>query len=449
METQLIIYLLIACIVLLLINIILSFSTKSNNANNYKEIDNRLDKFNTDNNTLFSNTLQSLNNSISSSIELSSKAQIERLDIYDKNIRIGMDNMAEFMYKANLQSNESQQNALNNIKESLTNSLLLQQNQLESIRTSVDTNLTNIRKDNNEKLDQMRKTVDEKLEETLQSRLTQSFKMVSEQLEAVHKSLGEMQNITTSVTDLKAVLSNVKTRGILGETQLKMILSEMLSDNQYDENINTNPNSSERVEFAIKLPNTDSGFIYLPIDSKFPLDSYNNYQKALEENDKALIDSTRKILVATFKKEAKDISSKYICLPYTTDFAIMFLPTESLYCQAINEGMLDILQREYHVCIAGPSTMAALLNSLQMGFKTLAIQKRSSEVWNILGSVKTEFSKFEDVLNSAQAKIQQTSNELDKLIGVRTRAINRQLKNVEENNLYTTTYDKIDVGNED
>ena len=311
---------------------------------------------------------------------------------------------------------------------------------LDNIRKTVATQLSYIQEDNNKKLDEMRKTVDEKLQKTLESTMQQSFGLVNERLEQVYKGLGEMQNLAVGVGDLKKVLSNVKTRGILGEIQLGAILKEILSPEQFDENVVTKAKGTERVEFAVKLPAEDDGFIYLPIDSKFPGDTYMALQNAYESADPAQVDSAAKLLLNTLKKEAKDIREKYIDPPNTTEFAIMFLPTEGLYCEAVNRGMIEILQREYKVNLAGPSTMAALLNSLQMGFKTLAVQKRSAEVWKVLGSVKNEFEKFADVIDATQKRLEQANSELDKLVGVRTRAINRHLKAVETNNIPIETF---------
>ena len=277
----------------------------------------------------------------------------------------------------------------------------------------------------------MRKTVDEKLQKTLEDKMNKSFSLVNERLEQVYKGLGEMQNLAVGVGDLKKVLSNVKTRGILGEIQLGAILEEILSPEQYDENVATKKGSKNVVEFAIKLPADDDKFIYLPIDSKFPGETYEHLKDALESGDKDTIETARKQLVSTIKSEAKDIHDKYVSPPETTEFAIMFLPFEGLYSEVVNMGLVEVLQREYKVNIAGPSTMAALLNSLQMGFKTLAVQKRSAEVWEILGSVKQEFDKFNDVLVLTQQRLDQANKELDKLVGVRTRQIQRKLKDVQ------------------
>ena len=306
---------------------------------------------------------------------------------------------------------------------------------LENIRRSVDEKLESIRRENLRQLDEMRQTVDEKLQKTLEEKMNKSFSLVNERLEQVYKGLGEMQTLAVGVGDLKKVLSNVKTRGILGEIQLGAILSEILSKEQYEENIATKKGSKNVVEFAIKLPADGDSVVYLPVDSKFPGDTYSALRDAIESGDKQSIESAQKALVQRIKSEAKDIHDKYIDPPNTTEFAIMFLPFEGLYSEVVNMGLVEVLQREYKVNIAGPSTMAALLNSLQMGFKTLAVQKRSAEVWKILGGVKTEFDKFNDVLVMTQQRLDQANKELDKLVGVRTRQIQRQLKDVESVNL--------------
>lgn len=301
---------------------------------------------------------------------------------------------------------------------------------LDSMRELISKSLLKMQEDNSKKLEEMRQTVDEKLQKSLEENMTKSFKMVSERLEQVYKGLGEMQTLAVGVGDLKKVLSNVKTRGILGEIQLGAILKEILSPEQYDENVVTAPSSRNPVEFAVKMPNGD-GFVYLPIDSKFPGDAFFELQSAYETGDGELVKAAMSTLLSRIKSFAKDIHDKYIEPPYTTDFAIMFLPFEGLYAEVVNSGTVELLQNTYKVNIAGPSTMAALLNSLQMGFKTLAIQKRSVEVWNILSSVKTEFDKFGDVLAATQTRLEQANKELDKLVGVRTRAIRKQLKAVE------------------
>lgn len=332
----------------------------------------------------------------------------------------------------NFSQNQSEKMA--QIEERLKTFSLENEQKLDLIRKSVETRLTYMQEDNNKQLEKMRVTVDEKLQKTLEDKMNKSFSLVNDRLEQVYKGLGEMQNLAVGVGDLKKVLSNVKTRGILGEIQLGSILMEILSPEQYEENIATKKGSRNVVEFAVKLPADDDSFIYLPIDSKFPGDSYAAYRDAVDSGDKEKIDSTLKTLLATIKSEAKDIRDKYIDPPNTTEFAIMFLPFEGLYSEVVNRGMVEILQRDYKVNIAGPSTMAALLNSLQMGFKTLAVQKRSAEVWKILGSVKTEFDKFNDVLVLTQQRLNQANSELDKLVGVRTRQIQRKLKDVQQVN---------------
>lgn len=301
---------------------------------------------------------------------------------------------------------------------------------LENIRNTVEKKLSEINEDNNKQLEQMRHTVDEKLASTLEERIGQSFKLVSERLEAVYKGLGEMQTLAAGVGDLKKVLSNVKTRGILGEVQLGAILEQILSPEQYEENVRTKTTGNDRVEFAVKLPGDGDNTVWLPIDAKFPADAYSKLMDAYDIGNTQLIDEAAKLLERTLKSEAKDIRDKYIEPPYTTDFAIMFLPFEGLYAEVVRRGLLETLQRDYKVNIAGPTTMAALLNSLQMGFKTLAIQKHSSQVWEVLGAVKTEFNKFGDVLEVTQNRISQANAELDKLIGTRTRSIMRKLKDV-------------------
>lgn len=325
----------------------------------------------------------------------------------------------------------SQSKSLAQLEERLKTFSLTNEQQLDNIRHSVENRLNYIQEDNNKKLEEMRKTVDERLQQSIEEKMNRSFSLVNERLEQVYKGLGEMQSLAVGVGDLKKVLSNVKTRGILGEIQLSAILSEILSPEQYEENVATKKGSKNVVEFAVKLPSDDDKFIYLPIDSKFPGDTYAALRDAIDEGDKIKIDLAAKALITRIKSEAKDIHDKYIAPPYTTEFAIMFLPFEGLYSEAVNRGLVEILQRDYKVNIAGPSTMAALLNSLQMGFKTLAVQKRSAEVWEILGAVKQEFDKFGDVLEATQQRLDQANKELDKLVGVRTRQIQRKLKDVQ------------------
>jgi DNA recombination protein RmuC len=285
------------------------------------------------------------------------------------------------------------------------------------------------------KLEKMRETVDEKLHKTLEERLGQSFKIVSDRLEAVQKGLGEMQSLANGVGDLKKVLSNVKTRGVLGEIQLGNILEQIMAPEQYAANVKTKTGSNDHVEFAIKLPGKDDHGkeVYLPIDAKFPQEDYLRLQSAYDLGDVAAIDQANKSLVNSIKKFAKDIRDKYIDPPNTTDFGIMFLPIEGLFAEVVRQPeVVSILQRDYKIIVTGPTTLAAMLNSLQMGFQTLAIQKRSSEVWQILGAVKTEFGKFGGVLEKAQKKINEANQELDTLVGTRTRIMLSKLRQVEE-----------------
>lgn len=318
------------------------------------------------------------------------------------------------------------------IEQRLGTSSMENEQKLENIRGTVEKRLATIQEDNNKRLDEMRQIVDEKLQRTINERMTQSFQMVNDRLEQVYKGLGEMQSLAVGVGDLKRVLSNVKTRGILGEIQLGAILEEMLAPEQYVENVVTSPRGKERVEFAIKIPGDDDGFALLPIDSKFPVDAYNDLMDAYDSADPARVAAAGETLKARIRGFAKDIRDKYIDPPYTTDFGIMFLPTEGLYAEAVKLGLVEKLQRDYRISIAGPSIMAALLNSLQMGFRSVAIQKRSSEVWKVLSAVKTEFNRFEEVLTHTQKQLIKANDDLDKLIGVRTRQIKSSLRKVTE-----------------
>lgn len=323
-----------------------------------------------------------------------------------------------------------QDKRLAELSERFSHLTLENEQKLENIRNTMSKKIGELTEDNNKQLEMMRQTVDEKLQKTLEDRIGQSFKLVSERLEQVYRGLGEMQNLAAGVGDLKKVLSNVKTRGILGEIQLGAILEQILSPDQYEENVTTKSTGSERVEYAVKLPGEDDGVVYLPIDAKFPGDAYAKLVDAYDAGDPQAMEAAGKNLERVIKSEAKDIKEKYIEPPNTTDFGIMFLPFEGLYAEVVRRGLVEVLQRDYKVNIAGPTTMAALLNSLQMGFKTLAIQKHSSQVWDILGAVKNEFGKFEDVLMAAQKKINQANDDLDKLVGTRSRMIRSKLRKV-------------------
>ena len=311
---------------------------------------------------------------------------------------------------------------------------------LEAMREETARSMRELREDNTKQLNQIRTTVDEQLQSALEKKMTESFRQVSDRLEQVYRGLGEMQTLATGVGDLKKMLGNVKTRGILGEIQLGAILAEILSPEQYLTDVATVPGSRNRVEFAIRLPGED-GAVLLPVDSKFPMDAYTQLQDAIDGGDPQQVKAAGAVLESRLRAFAKDIRDKYISPPATTAFGIMFLPTEGLYAEAVNRGLCEALQREYNISVAGPSTMAALLNALQMGFRTLALQKRSQEVWQLLGAVRTEFDRFTEVLLSAQKRLQLAGDDLDKLVGVRTRAINRQLRAVEK--LDTETAHKI------
>jgi len=304
---------------------------------------------------------------------------------------------------------------------------------MDTLRQAIETRLAAIQTDNSQKLEQMRQTVDEKLHNTLEQRLGESFKRVSEQLERVHAGLGEMQTLASGVGDLKKVLSNVKVRGTWGEVQLDNLLEQILSAGQYEKNVATRPNSSERVEFAIKLPGRDEAgnIVWLPIDAKFPLEDYQKLLEAQELGDLAAMEDAGRSMENRVRAEAKTIRDKYIEVPHTTDFALLFLPIEGLYAEVIRRpGLFDTLQRDYRVTLTGPTTLTAILNSLQMGFRTLAIEQRSSDVWQVLGAVKTEFGKFGDILAKTKRKLDEASRTIEQA-EVRTRAIDRSLRKVE------------------
>lgn len=304
---------------------------------------------------------------------------------------------------------------------------------LTDVKESNANSLKELRRENQESMDKINETVNEKLQKTLDDRISKSFETVRTQLAEVYKGLGEMKEVASGVTDLKKVLSNVKTRGIVGEVQLDAILSEILTADQYAVQYQVKPGSRDMVDFAIKLPGSDdkdSEYVYLPIDSKFPGETYSKLVDAYEIGDAELIKSARKTLETTIKAEAKSINEKYIYPPETTDFAIMFLPFEGLYAEAVNMGLIDELQSKYRINIAGPSTMAAMLNSFRMGFRALAVQKRSGEVWKTLEAVQLEFANFEKVLSTMKNQLRLADENLDKLIGTRTRAINRKLRNI-------------------
>lgn len=347
-----------------------------------------------------------------------------------KNTQENMKMISDILSDTQKTSAQMQDNRLKEIAERFKQFSLENEQKLENIRITVENRLKAVSENNEKQLEKMRETVDEKLQKTLDERISQSFKLVSERLEQVYKGLGEMQTLAVGVGDLKKVLSNVKTRGILGEIQLGAILEEILSPEQYKTNVVTKPSGRDAVEFAVCLPGSDDEVVYLPIDSKFPADMYTNLVDAYDSGDAALIAAAGAALERSIKLSAKTIHDKYVSPPQTTEFAIMFLPFEGLYAEVVRRGLIETLARDYKINIAGPTTMASLLNSLQMGFRTLAIQKHSGEVWNVLGAVKTEFDKFGDVLIQTQTRLEQANKELDKLVGVRTRKIRSTLKKI-------------------
>jgi DNA recombination protein RmuC len=333
---------------------------------------------------------------------------------------------------------EELNNSIKNFGDSLDKRIaeLMNKNEirLEKIRETLDSKMDILQKDNGEKLEKMRMTVDEKLQSTLEKRLGESFKLVSDRLEQVHKGLGEMQTLASGVGDLKRVLTNVKTRGTWGEVQLANLLEQLLTNEQYEKNVATKMGSADRVEFAIKLPGKDEQIkqIWMPIDAKFPIEDYQRLITAQEKGSIEEVEILTKALENRIKSEAKDIYTKYIDPPYTTDFAILYLPIEGLYAEVTQRrGLAETLQRQYRVIVCGPNTIAALLNSLQMGFRTLVIEKRSSEVWSILGAVKTEFGKFGDLLEKTNEKLKQASNTIDDAAR-KSRTIERKLNKVQE-----------------
>lgn len=326
-----------------------------------------------------------------------------------------------------------QKNQLDTFSSHLVNLTKINEDKFSKITETLENRLKSLQDDNNVKLEKMRETVDEKLQTTLEKRLGESFRLVSERLELVHKGLGEMQNLAAGVGDIKKVLSNIKTKGVLGEYQLENILEQILTPEQYSKNVKTKPCSNALVEFAVKLPGRDSAdkTVWLPLDSKFPTEDYQILLEAYDSGNAETVIDTKKILVKKIKDFAKGIRDKYIDPPNTTDFAILFLPFEGLYAEVLNNaGLFETLQREYKITITGPTTLSAFLSSLQMGFRTLAIEKRSSEVWEILGAVKTEFANFASVLDQVKKKLEQAADSVDKA-GVRTRAIERKLKDVQ------------------
>ncbi|WP_068473106.1 DNA recombination protein RmuC [Saccharicrinis aurantiacus] len=376
-------------------------------------------------------------------VEFTDKTSLKLNEFGEKLVQEGKENRTEIA--SGLKTSKEELTAtLNTFKESLRQNFEDQNKQqhtshklaidgIKEVKSAVEKQLVDIRKDNEKQLNEMRNTVDEKLQSTLEKRLGESFKQVSERLELVHKGLGEMQTIATGVGDLKKVLSNVKTRGVLGEYQLGNILEQILTPDQYAQNVATKKGSQANVEYAIKLPGKDTDEeVWMPIDSKFPIENYQLLLDAYEVGEPNEIAAAQKVLIKTIESFAKDISGKYIDPPHTTDFGIMFLPVESLYAEVLRHpGLFETLQNKYRITITGPTTLSALLNSLQMGFRTLAVQKRSSEVWKVLSAVKTEFGKFSNQLTIVQKQLNTASGSLEKLQTTRSNQIERKLKSIE------------------
>lgn len=375
-------------------------------------IETKLDSVKTEIGSRLDGVQRNMNSSLQESLRTSSQIQQQTLQLFGEQVS---------------QVSKSMDSRMAELRSS-------QDIRLEAVRNSVSEAIKQLQEDNRKQLEEIRVTVDEKLQKTLNERVSESFKLVGSQLEEVHRSLGEMQTLASGVGDLKKILANVKTRGVFGEIQLSRILEQILTPEQYVTNCATKHGSRDVVEFAVKLPGKGDYDepVYLPIDAKFPLDVYNALVDAYDTTDAVKIEQAGKALETTIKKNARDIHDKYIDPPYTTDFALMFLPTESLYAEVVRRpGLLEGIARDYSINIAGPTTVSALLNSLQMGFRTLAIEKRSHEVWTLLGAVKTEFGSFENALELVKKRFDSADSELNKLITTRTRAVMRKLKDVE------------------
>lgn len=373
--------------------------------------------------------LKSLEQKISGTDALS--AQINEVRQDEIKLMARQDMLVQSTENALNKLGQSMESSMDKLGQKMLESAMQSEQKLDNMRRTLADGVRGMQESNRTQLEDIRKTVDEKLQSTLEKKLNDSFQMVSERLEQVYKGLGEMQSLAAGVGDLKKVLSNVKSRGVLGEIQLGAILEQILSPEQYAKNVATKKGSQNIVEYAVKLPGDDGAPVWLPIDAKFPADAYEQLLDAYDAADPVQVEAALKLLRERIRGFARDIHTKYISPPATTDFAIMFLPVEGLYAEVVRAGMVEQLQRDYKVNIAGPTTMGALLNSLQMGFRTLAIQKRSSEVWKVLSSVKTEFDTFGAVLEATQKRLEQAGSELDKLVGVRTRQIQSKLRSVQ------------------
>jgi DNA recombination protein RmuC len=406
-----------------------------------EEVGNQLNTFT----KTFSDNLSALIKSNEDKLEAIRKSIEEKLSTFQTSIETaGRDSRKELKetldaFKLEVSNSlkdfgDRQRDNFSDLLKNLNTQNIAATSKLDSIRDTVEKKIGELQKGNEQKLDEMRKTVDEKLNETLEKRLGESFKLVSERLEAVHKGLGDMQNLAKDVGNLNKTMNNVKSRGILGEYQLQNLLEDLLTNEQYQRNVKTKEGSGAIVEFAIKMPNGNNfeRTLWLPIDSKFPKEDYECLVDAYEKGDPTYIEECRRNFARSIKKSAQDIKEKYIDPPNTTEYGVMFLPYESLYAEVLRTpGLFEQLQKDYKITIAGPTTLSAFLNSLQMGFRTLAIEKRSSEVWDLLGAVKTEFGKFGEVLAKTKKKLEEATNVIDNA-GVRSRAIERKLKNVQE-----------------
>ncbi len=365
------------------------------------------------------------------SVRQENAALLAKQDLLVQSYEAAMTKLQQQQADGSMQTEQKLDGVRQALNENLANLRDSSARQMADMRETLMQNMQQMQEGNSRQLENIRKTVDEKLQDTLDKKLNDSFQQVSQRLEQVYKGLGEMQQLANGVGDLKKVLSNVKTRGVLGEIQLGAILEQILSPEQYACNVATKPGSRDNVEYAIKLPGEGGEPVWMPVDSKFPLDAYQKLLDAYDTAEQEQVELALRELKQRVRSFAKDIHTKYIEPPHTTEFAIMFLPTEGLYAELVRCGMVETLQAEYKVNIAGPTTMGALLNSLQMGFRTLAIQKRSNEVWQVLGKVKGEFDTFATVLDATQRRLTQANSELDKLVGVRTRQIQRALRNVQ------------------
>jgi DNA recombination protein RmuC len=432
-------------LILVIILLILYVKQKSNNvlsSSDLEQIKKSILDSSKDGNELFiekikvnldaqSNVIKEKNDSLFSSLNI-------RLDNFEKEIesnKVAIESIKkenqEFYSRVIKESNESNEKIISQLSLAVKELKLDLEKTLDKLEGTVKENLTQIRNDSNDKLDKINVTVSEKLEKTLEGKLKESFDNVVSQIGSVNKAIGEIKGLANDVGSLKTVLTNVKTKGIVGEVILGNIIKDILTVSQYDENVVTKVGSSERVEFAIKMPGQGDEFIYLPIDSKLPLEDYHKIKEGMEKGNPDLIKEGRTKLRQSIRKYAKDISDKYIDVPNTTDFGIMFLPIEGLYIEALDMGLFEEIQKEFRVNLAGPTTLTAILNALQMGFKTLVIQKKSADVFKLLGAVKTEFAKFADTLDKAQKKVNAASDELDNLVGARTKKIRTKLNQIE------------------